>query len=59
MIFTDQSSSLNEKLGECLGITATFKNENIDDIASVIVETLGLTIQKANGSITFQGDACK
>lgn len=48
----------NEKLGECR-ITATFNNENIDDIASVIAETLGLTIQKANGSITFQGDACK
>ncbi len=47
----------NEKLSECR-ITATFNNENIDDIANVIAETLGLTLQKENGAIIFKGNAC-
>lgn len=47
----------NEKISACR-ITATFNNEKVEDIAGVIAETLGLTLQKENGTISFLGNAC-
>ncbi len=48
----------NENLKSCK-LTATFNNENIDDVVNIISETLGLTIEKTDHSIILQGEGCK
>ncbi|MBK6445166.1 MAG: FecR domain-containing protein [Bacteroidetes bacterium] len=48
----------DDKISSCR-ITVSFNNEKIEDIADVIALTLGLSLQKSNGTITFHGDACK
>ncbi len=48
----------NPELESCR-ITVTFDNEPIDDIATVIAETLGLEIRKSNDQIILSGDGCK
>ena len=48
----------NYKLDSCR-ITVTFDNEQIDDIATVIAETLGLEVKKTNEQIILSGNDCK
>jgi len=48
----------NHKLDSCR-ITVTFDNEQIDDIATVIAETLGLEVKKTNEQIILSGNDCK
>ena len=48
----------NPELDSCR-ITVTFDNEPIDDIATVIAETLGLEMRKSNDQIILSGDGCK
>jgi hypothetical protein len=37
----------------------SFNNEDIDEIASVMAETLGLTIKKSGNEIRLEGSGCE
>lgn len=57
-VYDSQLTIENHKLDSCR-ITVTFDNEAIDDIATVIAETLGLEIKKSNEQIILSGNDCK
>ena len=48
----------NTKLNDCR-LTSSFNNEKIDDILSVIAETMKLTVDKQESIITLQGESCQ
>ena len=48
---------IDENLKACR-LTVSFNNENIDEIANVIAETLGLTITKSGNVIQLKGSGC-
>jgi transmembrane sensor len=39
-------------------LTVSFEDESIEEIAAVIAETLGLTVEETDGVITLSGEAC-
>jgi hypothetical protein len=49
---------LPEHLNKCR-LTVDFANEDIDEIANVIAETLGLTIRKTDKEIFLEGSRCE
>lgn len=57
-VYDVQLGLANMELKTCR-ITVTFDNEQIDDIAAVIAETLGLQMKKENEQIIFDGNTCK
>lgn len=48
---------IDDKLKNCR-LTVSFNNENIDEIADVIAETLGLTVKRSGDVIRLEGTAC-
>jgi ferric-dicitrate binding protein FerR (iron transport regulator) len=48
---------IDNRLSSCR-LTVSFNNESIDEIASVIAETLGLTVKKSGNLITLEGSGC-
>lgn len=48
----------NSKLNGCR-LTSSFNNEKIDDILSVIAETMKLKVDKQENTITLQGESCQ
>jgi len=48
----------NQKLSECK-LTAGFNNESIETIVDIIVETLGLTVERTGGEIILNGSGCQ
>ena len=54
----DKKIILSNNLRQCL-LTVTFNNEDVDEIASVISETLGLTIKKSSTEIVLEGPGCE
>jgi transmembrane sensor len=48
---------IDDHLKNC-PLTVSFSNEEIDEIASVIAETLALTVKNAEGTITLEGKGC-
>jgi ferric-dicitrate binding protein FerR (iron transport regulator) len=53
----DKKIVLSQNLRGC-HLTVSFNNEDIDEIASVMAETLGLTIQKSGNEIRLDGPGC-
>lgn len=53
----NQKISISPNLYPCR-LTATFNNESIDEIASVIAETLALTVKKSDQQISLEGSGC-
>ncbi len=53
----DTSIVVDEHLEGCK-LTVAFQEENIDEIASVIAETLGLSIAREGKTIQLHGDGC-
>ncbi len=49
---------VNTKLKKCR-LTVTFNNEDIDEIANVIAETLGLAVTTSGNNIILQGQGCE
>jgi transmembrane sensor len=49
---------INENLKNC-PITVSFRNENIDEIAKIIAETLGLNVNRESNRITLTGKGCE
>jgi ferric-dicitrate binding protein FerR (iron transport regulator) len=48
---------IDENLGNCR-LTVSFNDENIEEIAHVIAETLGLSVSKTDNAIKLQGKGC-
>lgn len=57
-VYSERLKIENSELDSCR-ITVTFENEAIEDIATVIAETLGLQIRKSNDQIILSGNDCK
>ncbi len=57
-IYDTQLQLENDELKNCR-ITVSFNNEDINDIATIISETLGLTQKNSEGKIILGGDGCK
>lgn len=49
---------IGDNLADCR-LTVTFNNEDIDEIVSVIAETLGLSIKESEGKIVLEGKGCE
>jgi transmembrane sensor len=54
----DKKIILPRHLRQCR-LTVYFNNEDIDEIANVIAETLGLTVKRDNKEILLEGTACE
>jgi transmembrane sensor len=54
----DKKIILPEHLKKCR-LTVDFANEDIDEIANVIAETLGLTVRKTDKEIFLEGSRCE
>ena len=54
----DKKIVLGENLQNCR-LTVSFNQENIDEIAAVMAETLGLTLQDSGGEIRLDGPGCE
>ena len=54
----DKKIVIPDHLRRCM-ITASFKDENLEEIAAVIAETLGLTYTNQGDSIIFDGKGCE
>jgi ferric-dicitrate binding protein FerR (iron transport regulator) len=54
----DKKITIGHHLKKC-HLTVTFNNENIDEIASVIAETLGLTVKESPQEIILEGPGCE
>ena len=54
----DKKIVLGENLHNC-HLTVSFNNEDIDEIASVVAETLGLTLQNSANEIRLEGQGCE
>ncbi len=50
---------LSDKLLENCRITVNFKEDDIETIASVIAETMGWTIERANNQLILSGSECQ
>jgi transmembrane sensor len=48
----------NSNINDCR-LTSSFNNEKIDDILSLIAETMKLTVDKQESAITLQGESCQ
>ena len=57
MVYDQPIRLRKEKIGRCR-ITATFRNETLNGILSVIAETLNLTIQYERNNIVIDGEIC-
>lgn len=54
----DKKIVIGQNLGRC-PLTVSFNNEGIDEIAAVMAETLGLTLQNAGNEIRLEGQGCE
>lgn len=54
----DKKIVLDSNLGDC-HLTVSFNNENIDEIAAIIAETLGLSLEKSDSQLRLQGSGCE
>ncbi|WP_276373315.1 FecR family protein [Chryseolinea sp. H1M3-3] len=54
----DKKIVISENLNNC-HLTVSFNNEDIDEIASVMAETLGLTVTHTDSSIRLEGAGCE
>ncbi len=54
----DKKIVLGENLYNC-HLTVSFNNEDINEIASIIAETLGLTLKKSESEIRLEGSGCE
>jgi transmembrane sensor len=54
----DKKIVLGKNLSKC-HLTVSFNNEDIDEIASVMAETLGLTVKKSGNEIRLEGSGCE
>ena len=54
----DQKIIISDSLKNCR-ITVTFNNENAEEIAQVIAETLGFTVKGSDRGILLEGKACE
>jgi ferric-dicitrate binding protein FerR (iron transport regulator) len=54
----DKKIVIDEDLYQCR-LTVSFNNEDIDEIASVIAETLGLTMTTVGNEIRLEGSGCE
>jgi transmembrane sensor len=54
----DKKIVLSENLYNCR-LTVSFNNEDVDEIAAVMAETLGLTIQNSGSEIRLEGSGCE
>lgn len=57
MVYDQPIRLRKENIGRCR-ITATFRNETLNGILSVIAETLNLTIQYERNNIVIDGEIC-
>jgi transmembrane sensor len=53
----DEKITISPKVTGCR-LTVTFNNESVEDIASVIAETLGLRLTKSNKGYFLEGEGC-
>ena len=53
----DKKLIIGNNLMNCY-LTVTFDNEDIDEIADVIAETLGLTVNRSGNEIILEGSGC-
>jgi transmembrane sensor len=49
---------IDDALTRCM-LTVSFNDENIDEIANVIAETLGLSVVRSGNVINLKGDGCQ
>jgi len=54
----DKRIVLGDNVKNCR-LTVSFNNENIDEIAAVIAETLGLTVTSSGNEIRLEGSGCE
>ena len=54
----DKKIVLSENLNSCR-LTVSFDNEDVDEIAAIMAETLGLTIHKSGSEIRLEGSGCE
>jgi ferric-dicitrate binding protein FerR (iron transport regulator) len=54
----DKKIVISENLHRCR-LTVSFNNEDIDEIASVMAETLGLTVTTTGNEIRLEGSGCE
>ena len=54
----DKKLVISNNLVNCY-LTVTFDNEDIDEIADVIAETLGLTVKRSGNEIILEGSGCE
>jgi len=54
----DKKIIISNNLANCY-LTVTFDNEDIDEIADVIAETLGLTVKRSGNEIILEGSGCE
>lgn len=54
----DKKIVLSENLNNC-HLTVSFNNEDINEIAAIIAETLGLTVENAVNEIRLEGSGCE
>lgn len=54
----DKKITLSENLYKCR-LTVSFNNEDIDEIASIMAETLGLKVQHSGNEIRLEGSGCE
>lgn len=54
----DKKLVIGNNLRNCY-LTVTFDNEDIDEIADVIAETLGLTVKRSGNEIILEGSGCE
>lgn len=54
----DKKIVLGGNLKNC-HLTVSFNNEDIDEIAAIIAETLGLTVNTSSGEIRLEGSGCE
>lgn len=57
-IYGKKISFENEKIKHC-SLTATFDHENLDNILTIISETLNLKVRKQGDSIVLSGEGCQ
>jgi transmembrane sensor len=53
----DKKITLSKNLSNCR-LTVTFNNETIDEIVTIIAETLALKVVKSDSGILLEGDRC-
>jgi len=56
-IYDSKIELANTAIGSCR-LTVNFNNDNIDDIADIIAETLNLRLEKKEGGFVLNGNGC-